>query len=149
MQNFSKRTKTHICLASLGITNIECIIDSRKLCFLRRLRVAPLHTSAKTLFLNRRVYFNTNVSSVNVGFVHDIMKLIDKYSLSFFIEQFINDGYVVPKRIWKNIVHRNVSRYYSDHWNMCVHNDICYERFISTAFMITYPTVPGRCPVDI
>ena len=76
-------------------------------------------------------YFNTNVSSVNVVFFHDIMKLIDKYSLSFFIEQFINDGYFVPKRIWKNIVHRNVSRYYSDHWNMCVHNDMCYDRFIS------------------
>ena len=69
MQNFSKRTKTYICLASLGITNIECIIDSRKLCFLRRVCVAPLHTSVKNLFLNRLVCFNTNVSTVNVGFV--------------------------------------------------------------------------------
>ena len=131
MQNFNKRTKTYICLASLGITNIECIIDSRKLCFLRRLCVAPLHTSAKNLFLNRLVCFNTNVSTINVGFVQDIMRLIDKYSLSFFIEQFISDGYFVPKRIWKHIVHQNVSRYYNDHWNMCVHNDICYDRFIS------------------
>ena len=69
--------------------------------------------------------------TVNVGSVQDIMRLNDKYSLSFFIEQFISDGYFVPKRIWKHIVHQNVSRYYNDHWNMCVHNDICYDRFIS------------------
>ena len=51
IQDISKRTKTNICLASLGMTSMGNIIDKAKLIFLRRLCIAPLHCSVKSLFL--------------------------------------------------------------------------------------------------
>lgn len=91
MQNFNKRTKTNICLASLGATNIESIIDIRKLSFLRRLCTTPMCTSIKNLFINRLVCFQNKLSKNNVGFVQDVMRIIEKYDLTFYINQFVTE----------------------------------------------------------
>ena len=55
MTNLSKRTKTNICLASLGVKSVECTIDKRKLLFLRRLCITPYTTSVKTLCIHRLI----------------------------------------------------------------------------------------------
>ena len=78
MQNISKRTKTNMCIASLGVTNVECIIDKYKLLFFRRLCTSPFNSSVKKLVLNRLMCYNVSELSVYKGFVNDVMRLVHK-----------------------------------------------------------------------
>ena len=139
MQNISKRTKTNMCIASLGVTNVECIIDKYKLLFFRRLCTSPFNSSVKKLVLNRLMCYNVSELSVYKGFVNDVMRLVHKYSLYSFIEQFMNEGYFVPKRIWKHLVNRSVVKHHEEQWHVSVLNDDCYNRFISVHNSCTEP----------
>ena len=96
MTNLSKRTKTNICLASLGVKSVECIIDKCKLLFLRRLCITPYTTSVKTLFLHRLICCKGSVIDKCAGFIPDILRILNKYKLSAFIEKYIKDGYPPP-----------------------------------------------------
>ena len=94
-EGISKRTKTNICLASLGVTSMENIIHKAKLIFLRRLCIAPLHCSVKSLFLKRLLCFENYVSPTNKGFIADIMRIVNKYDLKKYIELYTPEGYFV------------------------------------------------------
>ena len=131
MQRVNKRTKTNICLASLGATNIEGFIDKAKLIFLRRLCTAPIHTCVKSLFLNRLVHYQNNVSLANAGFIHDVMRIVNKYCLSNYIDLYISDGYFVPKTIWKHIVNRSIRSHHCEQWSASTSNDLACKRFVS------------------
>ena len=114
MQNISKRTKTNMCIASLGVTNVECIIDKYKLLFFRRLCTSPFNSSVKKLVLNRLMCYNVSELSVYKGFVNDVMRLVHKYSLYSFIEQLMNEGFFIQKRIWKHLVNHSVFKHHEE-----------------------------------
>ena len=141
MQGFPKRTRTAISLASLGVTNIEHVIDKCKLLFLRRLCVAPLKSRVKSLFLKRLIFFKHSVSARKIGFVSDIYRLLQKYSLIYYIEQFISEGYFPPKYIWRRIIDCSIKRHSSDQWSAIVTNDPEYERFVTIHNDCTKPLV--------
>ena len=96
MQGFPKLTLTAISLASLGVTNIEHVIDKCKLFFLRRLCIASLKLS---VFLTSYI-FKHSVSARERGFVSDICRFLQKYSLMYYIEQYISEGYFPPIYIY-------------------------------------------------
>ena len=131
IQGTSKRTKTNICLASLGVTSMENIIDKTKLIFLRRLCIAPLHFSVKSLFLKRLLCFKYDVSPTYKGFIADIMRIVNKYDLMKYIELYTSEGYFVGKGIWKHIVNRSIMKHYKEQWSTAVSNDQLCARFIS------------------
>ena len=103
MTNLSKRTKTNVCLASLGVKSVECIIDKCKLLFLRRLCITPYTTSVKTLFLHRLICCKESVIDKCAGFIPDIIRIFNKYELSAFIENYIKDGYFPPPNVYGTI----------------------------------------------
>ena len=97
MQGFPKRTRTAISLASLGVTNIEHVIDKCKLLFLQRLCVAPLKSRVKSLFLKRLIFFKHSVSARKIGFVSAIVTNDPEY------ERFvtIHNDCTKPLVLWK------------------------------------------------
>ena len=97
MTNLFKRTKTNICLAILGVKSVECIIDKCKLLFLRRLCITPYTTSVKTLFLHRLICLKESVIDKCACFIPDIIRILNKYELSAFIENDIKYSYFPPK----------------------------------------------------
>ena len=102
---------------------MENIIDKAKLSFLRRLCIAPLHCSVKSLFLKRLLCFEYNVSPTNKGFIADIMRIVNKYELMKYIELYTSEGYFVRKGIWKHIVNRSVMYHYKEQWSTAVSHD--------------------------
>ena len=139
MTNLSKRTKTNICLASLGVKSVECIIDKCKLLFLRRLCITPYTTSVKTLFLHRLIFCKETVIDKCAGFIPDIIRILNKYELSAFIENYIKDSYFPPKCIWNHIVKNSINRYCASAWTQSVTNDPAYNRFAAIHRDITQP----------
>ena len=103
MMCLPKRTKTNICLASLGVKSIEYYIDRCKLYFLLRLGSTPIDSSVKKLFLHRLMAFKNSVTTLNVGFISDVTRILNKYKLNNFIENFISKSYFPPKTIWKHM----------------------------------------------
>ena len=130
MQRINKRTKTNICLASLGPTNIEGFIDKAKL-FPRRLCTAPIHTCVKSMFLNRLIHNQNNVSLANAGFIHDVIRIVNKYCLSNYIDLYLSEGYFVPNTIWKHIVDRTIRSHPYNQWSASMSNDLACKRFVS------------------
>ena len=99
MQNISKRNKTNMCMAYLGVTSVEYSIDKYKLLFFSQtLYLIFSFICEKKIVLNRLMCNNISELSVYKGFVSDVMRLNHKYFLYSFIEQFMNGGYFVP--IW-------------------------------------------------
>ena len=131
IQGISKCTKTNICLASLGVTSMENIIYKAKLIFLRRLCIAHLHYSVKSLFLKRLLCFENNVSPTTKGFIADITRIVNKYDLKKYIELYTSEGYFVRKDIWKHIVNRSIMKHYKEQWSTAVSNNQQCARFIS------------------
>ena len=134
-----KRTKTNICLASLGVKSIEYYIDRCKLYFLRRLCSTPIDSSVKKLFLHRLMAFKNSVTTLNVGLISDVTRILNKYKLNNFIENFISKSYIPPKTIWKHIVKRSLNHTFTLSWNQTVIDDSAHGRFVFIHINITEP----------
>ena len=129
MQRIYKRTKTNICLASLGATHIEGFIEKAKLIFLRRLCAAPIHTCVKSLFLNRLIHYQNIGIFANTGFIHDVMRIVNKYCLSNYIDLYLSEGYFVPYTIWKHIVNCSIRSHHYEQWSASMSNGPCMSTF--------------------
>ena len=134
-----KRTKTNICLASLGVKSIEYYIDQCKLYFLRRLCSTSIDSSVKKLFLHRLMAFKNSVTTINVGFISDVARILNKYKLNNFIENVISNSYFPPKTIWKHILNRSLNHTFTSSWNQTVINDSAHGRFVFIHINITEP----------
>ena len=130
-QGLPKRTRTAIALGAIGTSNAEVVIDKCKLLFLRRLCTAPLHSRVKSLFLKRLMQYKYNINSRKTGYINDIMRLLRKYSLTKFVEDFITDGIFVPKLIWKRLVVRNIKMFAEKQQLDAVTYETGFEHFTS------------------
>ena len=128
-QGLPKRTRTAIALGAIGTSNAEAVIDKCKLLFLRRLCTAPLHSRIKSLFLKRLMHYKYNINSRKTGYINNIMRLLRKYSLTNFVEDYITDGIFVPKLIWKRLVVRNIKMYAEKQWLDVVTYETGFEHF--------------------
>ena len=81
MQGFHKRTRTDTVYAMLGFPKIETLINERKLLFLRRLCSIPARSRSKQLFTYRLHSYFTTHTSVNSGFIPDIISILNEYEL--------------------------------------------------------------------
>lgn len=131
IQNFHKRTKTDIALASLGIANIRSQIDKNKLFFLRRLCYAPNHARVKQLFLHRLMSFQRKSPHKRYGFIPEIYSILQKYDLTHVISNYINTG-IFPKRlIWKKIVLKAVNSFHQTNYSQRAQDTTVMRRFIT------------------
>ena len=71
------------------------------------------------------MYYNISELCVYKGYVSDVMRLVHKNSLHSFIEQFMNEGYFVPKNIWKHLVNCSVLKHHEEQCHVSVLNVTC------------------------
>ena len=111
LQSLPKRTNTDLALSLINLQNIEHEIDYRKLMFLRQLCCLPLDYTAKEIFLYRLVNFNGRISSQR-GFIPDIHRILEKYSLTHVLHTFAEIGTFISKTSWKRLVGDKIREIY-------------------------------------
>jgi hypothetical protein len=88
----------------LGLTSLEAYIDLKKLLFLGTLcNLKPSEMISK-VFITRLMHAKTKVTISSLGFIPDVLKLLDKYKLTNYIRQFIESVLFPAKVKWKKCV---------------------------------------------
>ena len=67
------------------------------------------------------------------------MRLLRKYSLTNFVEDFITDGIFVPKLIWKRLAVRNIKMFAEKQWLDAVTYETGFEHFTSVHNICSKP----------
>lgn len=129
IQNFSKSTRSAICESMLGLQPIQSEIDKRKLYFLGKLCNMETNLLPKRVFTVRLFEYLNNNQSTNLGFVNDISRIIQKYSLDRFILTYVNNTSFPSKNIWKNIVKQTVNSYYNTTWKNVINTNSDFTDF--------------------
>ena len=148
MQGLHRRTHTNICLAMLGLSNIEVFIDKRKLLFLHRLCMAPGHSRVKQLFLQRLSEFFVTPVQVNKGFIKDIYRILDKYKLVEYIQNLFSTGTFPSKAAWKSIINKNIKKHYENEYLLGISNDSSCVRFAQLHEQCSIPSVVWQTALE-
>ena len=94
MQNLPRNTKSEVALNLLVSKPIEVEKGRRKLISFEQLCNLPSHLRVKELFLHRMINYFDNPGR-QVGFIPDIHRILEKYSLSYVMQEFIENGIFV------------------------------------------------------
>ena len=108
MQYLPRNTKTEVALTLLGSNSIEMEVDRRKLIFLEQLCNLPSHLHVKELFIHRLINYFENPRR-QLGFIPDICRILEKYSLSYVLQGFLENGIFVSKYAWKRLLKEKMS----------------------------------------
>lgn len=110
MQDIPRRTKTDIALNTIGCLPIEAIIDKSKLRFFGQLCMLRDNKPARVIFHNRLSAYLMNKVNFQ-GFMPDIYRILQKYSLNCVLESYLNSGQFVSKCMWKRLVNEAIVNY--------------------------------------
>ena len=92
-----------MCESMVGLRNITCDIEKRKLYFFGKLCKTKNSYLAKQIFLQR--LFSCLLDGRNhIGFIPDILNILCKYNLYEFLITYISDGNFPDKLQWKRLV---------------------------------------------
>lgn len=112
MQFLPRNVSTDIALSLLGMYPIEAEIDCRKLIFFGQLCLLPGYYRIKEVFLRRLVHCNGSLMSKNQGFLPDILRILDKYSISYVFGSYIESGSFMTKNAWKKFIRHTINNFY-------------------------------------
>ena len=59
--------------------------------------------------------FKNSVTTLKVGFISDVIRILNKYELNIFIQNVISESYFPPKTIWKHFVKCSLNHYLPHH----------------------------------
>jgi len=108
----------------LGLNTLTSVIEIRKLMFLHKILSLPPTSTAKELFTRKYCMFTIDRSSVTLGYIPDICKIIAKYNLQFMLNDFISGQQTLPtKARWKNIVSCAIKTREAELWDNRVTSD--------------------------
>ena len=125
----------------LGFTSIESYIDLQKLLFLGALcRLKPLDVAYKLLIL-RAYQFMNKLTVNNTGFVKDIVRILEKYSLYSHLTEFLHSGSFPAKALWKRVCEKAVFNHEQRKWSERIRSDNEFELFKTIHFHLT----PAAC----
>jgi hypothetical protein len=89
IQKLPTRTRTDMALALLGWRSFESLIDKRKLCFVPKLCQMPNDCLTKHIFDMRLNMFMLKGAKHQLGFIPDICKILVKYGLFKYLNDYI------------------------------------------------------------
>ena len=113
----------------LGFTSLEAYyIDLQRLSILGILCRHKATDVTFQLFL-LRLYQNTNqCTNLNRGFIPDIQKILKKYSIEHYLEQFILSATFPGKQKWKHICKKTIFESEQQQWSIRIDtNDDCFR----------------------
>ena len=95
-------------LSMLGTTSLETFIDNQKLNFLGTLCRSHHTTIVKRLFLCRLFNCHFDCTTKNVGFIPDVLRILQKYELLDYMRILIAKGEFPSKFRWKCICRQSI-----------------------------------------
>ena len=129
MQNLPRNTKSEVALNLLASKPIEVEIDRRKLIFFEQLCNLPSHLRVKELFIHRMINYFDNPRR-QVGFIPDIHRILEKYSLSYVMQEFIENVTSMSKYSWKRILKVKISSLSRDELLLKANDSVSLSRFL-------------------
>ena len=133
VQGLPKLTRTDKCTTLLGWTSIGCYIDSKKLLFLGSLCNMPSRFLSKQIFITCLLLYLNNCTTISGGFIPDIKKIVRKYDLFSYVDNFVKTSSFPSSKKWKYLLIKSSVIAYEEH---CLHarfnidTDITYFRLI-------------------
>ena len=106
-QSFGIRTRTDVALGLLGVLPLESEVDFKKLNLFGQLCRNDTHCWITPVFRVRLESYFVNPTG-QMGFFRDIMRLLEKYGLSEYIEKYKMCNIFPSKPIWKRVMKQRI-----------------------------------------
>ncbi len=110
-------TRSDMVLGLAGMTSIEAQIDLHKLAFLGSLCHAPTDEPLHKLFVLRLHQFDL-CENRKIGFIPDILKILQKYNLENYLTIFKTHSVFPSKEKWKSVCKKSAHEHETRHWRM-------------------------------
>lgn len=123
MQSLPGRTRTDVALSLLGVNPIANEIDYKKLIFFQQLCSDSVACVTKEMFIYRLVNFIEN-PKFKIGFIPDIFKILNKYSLKYILDNFLETGTFMPKYTWKRLIRKRIDNLVKEEWYVRLSADL-------------------------
>ena len=104
----SNLTRFDMVTGLLGFTSNQAHIDTLKLLFLQSLCKLGPDELANELFNLRLLQFKTTRTNHMIGFIPDVHRVLSKYALTPYIDEYCNTGVFPDKALWKRVVKSRV-----------------------------------------
>ena len=136
IQNLDKRCRSDMCRSMLGFYQMKGQIDLRKLLFLGRIVWLPDRAMPKKIFKQRVLQFLVykgldNDDDTQMGFIPDIVKILQKYQLDDHWEKYIKTGFTEFPiySSWKILIKKAVQTSEQREWLNRTENDEDFSLF--------------------
>ena len=126
IQGFHVRTRTDISLSMLGWKSVVSQIDYRKLSFLGRLCNMPNTVHAKVIFNARLSIYICRGDNNQKGFVQDVVKVHEKYDLSFELIKYSRSGVFMSYPAWKRTCKQAILKFETHVHTACSYVEMCH-----------------------
>ena len=126
-----RKARTDVALGLVGMSSIEAYIDLQKLYFLGTLCNADNNFIVKYLFLLRLFQYHLCDTKPQIGFIKDMYRILQKYSLQNSISEFYSSGIFPSKLSWKRICKAAVWLFEEISWKHRLNQGDEFRRFRS------------------
>ena len=127
-------TRSEAATGSLGLWSMEGTIDKAKLLYFGRL--CRLHETllTKKIFTERLSSYYIDPNKQTIGFIPDIIQILDKYSLGNYLSTYIEENTLPAKLSWTKIVYDHINEFEIVKWKngMLDKDELLFYRQIHT-----------------
>jgi hypothetical protein len=120
-QGLAPSTRSEAALGSLGLWTIEGHIDKVQLMFLHKLLSLKSTNVDKIIFVVRLSSFFNGVTKKKMGFIPNIVRILNKYGLGDYLTTYIQTGQVQTKSSWKSLVKASIHQFQLQSWRQGLH----------------------------
>ena len=116
IQGLHPMTRSEAATGSLGLWSMDGTIDKAKLLYFGRL--CRLHETllTKKIFTERLSSYYIDPNKQTIGFIPDIIQILDKYSLGNYLSTYIEENTLPAKLSWTKIVYDHINEFEIEKW---------------------------------
>ena len=129
VQRFPTRTRTDIALGMLGWLPMTSYVERKQLSFLHSLCSMHPNMLPRKVFDLRMNLFVLKGYKNQLGFVPEIWKVLRKFNLEEYLQNYLANAVFPSKFVWKTIVNRKIREFYEIAWHERLNADDDFARF--------------------
>ena len=116
IQGLCNTTRSEAVTGSIGLWTVEGYIDKAKLLFLFKLMKSSGTTVHKSLFTFRLFSYLNKLVSKPFGFIPDVFRILEKYELQDYIDDYVTNGILPSEHMWKATITKRIALHQNDIW---------------------------------
>ena len=130
IQGMHRRTRSDMCETMLYLSRLIVVIEKRKLTFLQKLCQIKPNILSQQIFTFRLFQYLLTPDLKQLGFIPDIVGILQKYSRSSHLMNYIFTGHFPSKFAWKNIINNTINDFEDVAKLLRMDHDRDFDRFI-------------------